>query len=729
MIPVKLKLSNFTSYGEDVKELDFSKFKLAAISGSNGAGKSSLLDAITWCVWGASRAGDSSDELVRLGQTQMLVEFSFELDRNIFTVKRARSKKSGGHTSLELWSSSGSKKSAAHNLTEGTIKATQDKIINLLHLTYETFINSSFIRQGHADEFTMHGPTDRKRILADILGLDHYDRLEEKAKERSKEAQTKLQLIDYQLPEIDVELSQSEDSQEKKIQTEAKIKIAEEQIKDLEIKLKILQEERAKLVALSSQQEKIKQTLDELKKELEEITMDGKNRSASIKKLEEDLNYLPIFEDKLVKLKDLQKQLEEFNEVKQKRLEVEKNLSEIRGSLNLKTQEQQSLQKRLFEVQEKISNLAKPGAKCPTCNQEIGKDQKHQVKEMQIKELQKIKDELSKINTKKEEDDIKKLEKELDNLNLNDGKYHELVLQLKELEEIHQKREVLIKKQATLESEKKILEEMRKLFINKKSQVEKLQTEVDTLPSLSGSLEKINNNIFAQESKLNTLRTEEKEARNILGQVVGLISRFDQLNNLKKDLEQKKSNYTREKEIYEELSLAFGKKGIQAMIIEAAIPEIEDEANKLLDKLTDGRMKVALITQKETKTKVETSEGKMHATIETLDIIISDEMGERSYELYSGGEAFRVNFAIRLAISKLLAHRAGAKLQFLVIDEGFGTQDAAGRARLVEVIDTIKNDFEKILIITHIEELKEEFPVRIEVSKNSSGSNFEVVGV
>ncbi|MBI4079146.1 MAG: SMC family ATPase, partial [Candidatus Levybacteria bacterium] len=144
----------------------------------------------------------------------------------------------------------------------------------------------------------------------------------------------------------------------------------------------------------------------------------------------------------------------------------------------------------------------------------------------------------------------------------------------------------------------------------------------------------------------------------------------------------------------------------------------------------EGRMKVILETQRETKTKVTNIDGeKAHGIVETLDIIISDEMGERPYEMYSGGEAFRVNFAIRLAISKLLTHRAGAKLQFLVIDEGFGTQDAPGRARLIEVIDAIKDDFEKILIITHLEELKEEFPVRIEVSKNSTGSTFEVVGI
>ncbi len=206
MIPVSLKLSNFTSYGKVVPELDFSKFHLAVVSGPNGVGKSSILDAITWCVWGWSRAGDGSDQLVRLGGNEMFVEFSFELDEHLYTVKRARLLSRGGTTSLELWSGS-------HNLTEGTIKATQQKIIDLLHLTIETFTNSSFLRQGHADEFTTKGPTERKRILSDILGLSHYDFLEQKAKDMSKDVQTKLQLLQYQLLEIEAELAQKNDSQ------------------------------------------------------------------------------------------------------------------------------------------------------------------------------------------------------------------------------------------------------------------------------------------------------------------------------------------------------------------------------------------------------------------------------------------------------------------------------------------------------------------------------------
>lgn len=113
-------------------------------------------------------------------------------------------------------------------------------------------------------------------------------------------------------------------------------------------------------------------------------------------------------------------------------------------------------------------------------------------------------------------------------------------------------------------------------------------------------------------------------------------------------------------------------------------------------------------------------------TIETLDIRIADENGPRSYELYSGGEAFRINFAIRIALSKLLARRAGAQLQTLIIDEGFGAQDSSGRQSLVEAINSIKDGFARILVITHIEELKDAFPVRIDVFKTPRGSQITI---
>ena len=718
MIPLKLKLSNFTSYGENVPELNFSKFHLAAISGPNGAGKSSLLDAITWVLWGWSRSGDSSDELIHLGASDMYVEFSFELDGHLFTVKRRRSTKSGGSTALELWSNT-------NNLTEGTIKATQEKIINSLHLTFETFTNSSFLRQGHADEFTTKGPNDRKRILADILGLAHYDKLEEKAREKSKEAQIKLQLLEYQILEIEADLSQKDERQKELTDAKQKVSANENQIKVLEEDVKNLQKEKETILLALEQQTKLSQNLVIQQEELEQIISQGKERAERIKNLELRVKNAQDLDKKFEALKKDQTELDSLKALNQKKLELEKFLSDVSSKLSLKLQQKNQIGEEIKKLTDQLKDLSKEGAKCPTCGQEIGKEDKHNV-DLKIKNIKsKLEEELVKIQTEEEESKVKQLEQNLSALKIDSLKLTQLENSTKQLQALQIQREQILQDKATLETEQKTVEELRILYKNKADQVKKLEDEIKTLPKISGDQSQVITQLQEKETQLENLRSEERQARDLLGRAKELMTRSQQMEKLYDQKKDAKIALQKEKMNFDELSLAFGKKGIQAMIIETAIPEIEIEANKLLKRLTSGRMTIRFETQKETKTKLESGE---KGIIETLDIIISDEMGERPYENYSGGEQFRVNVAIRLALSKLLTRRAGARLQFLVIDEGFGTQDVEGRTKIVEVLDTIKNDFEKILVITHLEELKEEFPVRIEVSKGSSGSSFEVVG-
>jgi exonuclease SbcC len=237
-----------------------------------------------------------------------------------------------------------------------------------------------------------------------------------------------------------------------------------------------------------------------------------------------------------------------------------------------------------------------------------------------------------------------------------------------------------------------------------------LAVEVARLPEVSDRLE-------ASTREVDDLQARSSRARQELGAAQQKLDHCRYLSQERTRRVADRERLVEEKALLDELRLAFGKKGIQAMIIEAAIPEIEYEANRLLARMTDSRMHVRFETQRETL---------KGDTLEPLDINISDELGTRPYDSFSGGEAFRVNFAIRIALSKLLAHRAGAQLQMLVIDEGFGTQDAEGRARLVEAINSIQDDFSRILVITHIEELKDAFPVRIEVVKTASGSQISL---
>ena len=177
------------------------------------------------------------------------------------------------------------------------------------------------------------------------------------------------------------------------------------------------------------------------------------------------------------------------------------------------------------------------------------------------------------------------------------------------------------------------------------------------------------------------------------------ISKNKELENLLKD-----------EKLLMTASIIYGKNGIPAFIIENTLPEIEEKANQILDIISDGKLQVYF--KVESKTKKGDSK-------ETLDIEISSEGENRSYELFSGGEKFKVDIAIRIALSYVLANKSGAKLSMLIIDEGFGTQDREGIFRFIECIEKITNEFEKILVITHMNELKDYFETHLRVVKEN----------
>jgi exonuclease SbcC len=220
--------------------------------------------------------------------------------------------------------------------------------------------------------------------------------------------------------------------------------------------------------------------------------------------------------------------------------------------------------------------------------------------------------------------------------------------------------------------------------------------------------------LFNMQEQENALNQEVGAARQKVTVLDGLLAR-------KVDFKYALEKLARQIGQHKTLERAFGKAGVPALLIEQVLPEIESKSNELLDRLSNGQMSVRFVTQAEYKDR------KREDLKETLDIQISDAAGVRDYEMYSGGEAFRVNFAIRLALAEVLAQRKGARLQTLIIDEGFGSQDIQGRQRLIEAINLVKSDFSKILVITHLDELKDAFPTRIEVEKTDTGSKVTVV--
>ena len=245
MIPLKLTVKNFLCYRDNTPTLDLESVHLACLCGDNGHGKSALLDAITFALWGSSRLGDRNhDDLIHKGQSDMLVELEFESAGEIYRVARRRAKgRSQGRTGLEFFirNSAGEWR----GITGNTVRDTQDFIVQRIRMDHETFVNTAFLRQGDADRFTTSKPADRKRILSEALDLSYYDDLERRAKDRVGELRGETQ-------RLDAEIEVREREAEEKTTYEATLGEVSSEIAGLEPRLaeaRGLLEEGSRLVA------------------------------------------------------------------------------------------------------------------------------------------------------------------------------------------------------------------------------------------------------------------------------------------------------------------------------------------------------------------------------------------------------------------------------------------------------------------------------------------------
>lgn len=851
MVPVKLHLRNFMCYRGSENLIDFTGIHLACLAGNNGQGKSALLDAMTWALWGKART-NSADALITYGETEMDVLFEFDLSGARYRVIRKRSSAGRGSSVLELQGRTQTGFFAS--LSEGTIRETQRRISQLLRLDYETFVNSAFLLQGRADEFTTKRPSERKQILADILGLAQYDQYAEQAKKQAREAEAKRQQAEVELNGIRRIVEQIPAFEEEVVNAEAEAKALGKQVREAMQLLQQLFDQRRELDAkadamtqaerraqdgrseiaklagrigqhhkrieyldsLLARQHEIEAAMGELEQaradkerwddllrqslQLQNETnllqgrinqartrLEGELKSAEsqIRTYQGTLTRLSKYERQLT---EAQKQIELLERLQEERAEQQRLLVQWTDAGGQLRAENKRLHEAMHELKERMDLLAGTHeATCPVCRRplsadaradslqdaqnegkrmgdnyrqnkaemkrvsweiktldqairsadrqlaELGRWQRRAAKATQAaeemryaqQELQRMQEEALVLRARLEagdyarEEQARRAELATQNDSLGyDRNQHEAAQrtirrlaprqqEFNELSTAHEQRANLIEVVNALEDNTRFWQE----------RVTATEQEIQQLAQELQKRSAVLRRVQEQQVLVNNLQRGKTFAERRHGAARQRLEDAERNAAKQPEIEQLHHQAVEERTIYQQLVNAFGKRGIQAMIIESAIPDIEAEANELLGKMTNGRMNVSMITQRELKS---------GNTSETLDILIADENGERPYETFSGGEAFRVNFALRIALSKLLAHRAGANLRTLVMDEGFGSQDAQGRERLIEAITSVQEDFDRIIVITHIDELKDAFPVRIDVVKGAQGSTVTV---
>lgn len=713
MRPLSLHLTNWMPFAEE--ELDLSPIHVAALTGENGAGKSSVLDAITWALWGKAR-GDADEDRIRAGAQLCKVILRFEVNGRIFRVDRTKKRgkgKSSGQSTLTLFDEQG-------DISGATMKETQAAIIDLIKMDYQTFCNSVFLRQGHSDEFTISDPADRKRVLASILGLDQYDALEMLAKARLRESEDSILAQTAKGEQVTAEASKLDayglllqEAQAKVQPIAAAIEKREAAIKDLETQAAQLQPKTEELGRTQKERSMVSVNLGKAR--------DLCNTLADI---------LAKYRSTIEKKPDILKGYEDLQTAEKRRLELSEKarvfgeVNQKRGKLALViSREEAILAKRLGEVETKIRSLSssKPET-CPTCGQTMNPEKQAEIAGRLKQEIglrDGLKNTLAlKAYAAPKQQELAQLDSKAAELGESIEEWDKVQADVKRLEPFGRAYHGLQEAEANVERSSAHLKDAEASVKTYEQALAATDQRIRQLTNeLSGAGE-IARKLAAARTDLANAKLEHSTAQKTVADMTAKVDFARECQQQAREIDAQLQQLRRQADVFKFLAGAFNKSGIPSEIIRAAVPELEAEANAFLSDMTEGRMSLALLTQRDNKS---------GTTTETLDILISDELGTRAYEMYSGGEAFKVNLALRLALSKMVARRAGAPTSCLFIDEGFGTQDHNGLTKVVEALHSVEDKFKLVLVITHLDELREEFGTQIRVTKDGAGSKVAVL--
>ena len=641
---------------------------------NNGAGKSSIIEAMVYALYGRTLRGLKGDAVVHKipGKNMKIFLDLTDDDGTQYRIARYRKHATNKNKSFLY-----------RNSKDITPKSEADFnacVANLLQADYLTF-TSSLLYSAESFKFTSATDAEMKSTFDTMLGLDVYQKCLEITKNRLKAVESELASTQWKiedrktkLAELDEQIQNAE--QEKQEYSESlleKKKLLESQVKDYEKQLGSLQDE-----------------LGELQEQLEKVKSE---KSKAEKALDTKRKKLKEVEELKSAVQDIKDEIQEHEREVRKQNRLITETQESQESCN---DEVLRLKKKIQSLEQKLVDLdGTVGTPCPTCGQPLTEQSiepaKQEVKE-QIEHYQQ--------NIEKQ---LAKVEKLNTSLLGYQSKIKELQDQIKELQDEETELSELIKKSKKLVDEKtaaeEVVQKVQEKYYEQESAVKLKSGEIKQVKTL---LNKAQQDILSLSSDnpydaiIDKYQREQEKAKSEIEEYTDSIK--DKVD---------------EKECLLFWQQAYSNQGIKSFVLDDITPFLNRRVNKYLAKLTSGHIEVKFNTQTTLKS------GEIR---EKFSIDISNQDGGGEYSANSGGEKKRIDLAINLALQDLVASRSSKRINIAIWDEVFDALDETGIEKVIELLQELSQEKSTILVVSHNQHLQSYFTNTITVVKKNGFS-------
>jgi len=671
--PKRFEFSDMFSYGDN-NIIDFTNMKgVYGLFAPNASGKSTLLDSITYCIFDKCGRTSKASSVMNNKSNSFNCKFNFELDGKDFWIEKRASRGRGNHVRVDVDFYSIDAMGQKESLNGKERSETNNNIRNILG-TYEDFVLTALSVQNNNSGFIDMSQKDRKDLLSQFLDINIFEDLYSIANADIKEVATLVR--EYQRQDFSTQLAtaisdiqlykqEHKDHQLDKQELVSELSDLNSKILELTSNLVPIDSSISDYNGLISLESKAKIFLTQLE-------------AASIEKNGE----LDAIERQI---SELQTNLTAYNisEI-QARIDVLEGVRETESTLSLDVERLKTEVRHKLEKMEKLNDL-EYDENCSFCMNNIF-----------------VKDA---IETKASIEEDKKTAQELiDKLTIVREKIEELVPSIEEKKEYESLQRQISDKtlaKSSIESEISQIKLKYHQGVAKLNEVTQLITEYHNKKATIQENEKIKREI----NSLNTKSNSIKEQISLLDDdILKCHSNLIVAEQTKLNTEasiKKLREYERRYKFYQYYLEAVNRDGVPYDLIKTAVPYIEQEINNILGQLVEFQLMLEM-------------DGK-----NINCYIVYDQDNYWAIELTSGMEKFISSLAIRTALINVSTL---PRPNFIAIDEGFGVLDSDNLNSMYNLFDYLKSQFAFMLVISHIDSMRDVVDHLIEIVKTNGNS-------